>query len=90
MSENQVIPDEAVEAALVGLIAAFESGYIDADDTSDVLIDIAGFDLASAVRAALEAAAPHILAEAKADAYEEGFEVAGDLSPAFNPYRTTK
>jgi hypothetical protein len=56
--------DEAVEAAakaIVEQLVADELGWVDADDMTDMTIDVRGFDLAAAVRAA----APHLVGERK-------------------------
>lgn len=67
MSDNQVIPAEAVEAAAK---AAFAQTY-DASEWELVVIQTQARYMRDA-RTALEAAAPHMLAEAKADAWDEG------------------
>lgn len=60
------ISDEAVEAAVQSVIDALQSdetGWVLADAPNEVTIDVNAFDLASALRLALEAAAPYILAQ---------------------------
>lgn len=61
------ISDEAVEAAakeLIDRLKANELGYVDAEDPTEATVDVREFDLSAAIRAALEAAAPHMLDEA--------------------------
>jgi len=70
-----VIPDAAVEAAAIALAAQ----------------DMRGFDPGSFIpdaRAALEAAAPHLLADAKAEAWDEGKDVRRCDGVPPNPYRS--
>ena len=62
-----MIPEEAVDAAakqIIAHLASAESGYVDAEDMSDVVIDVS-FDLTSAVRDALEAAFPYLTEPAR-------------------------
>ena len=76
---NQVIPHAAVVAASGALWDAFESGVDDFEQQAS---------------AALEAAAPHMLQAAKADAWDEGVQAKSeyawndDMEPLTSPYRS--
>jgi hypothetical protein len=65
------ISDEAVEAATTRLVEAMskerglESPYVDAEDPNDAVIE-GVFNLPAIVREVLEAAAPHLVAQATA------------------------
>jgi len=70
------ISDEAVEAATQRLIESMsqerdlESPYVDAEDPGEAVLD-GVFDLPAIVRTVLEAAAPHLMAQA----WDEGVRV---------------
>jgi hypothetical protein len=92
---NQVIPDAAVEAAarcmaLATIHGRFWSSY---EWDSGVMSDRHKEPFRTAARAALEAAAPHLIQIAKRDAWDEGWQKAhATEDPAmagifFNPYR---
>lgn len=71
-----MIPDEAVEAACASYFSGFP--YVHPESKADV-------------RAALDAAAPYLTREAKAEAWDEGYqsgvrEEQPDWTP--NPYRS--
>lgn len=70
-----MIPEAAVEAALV---AIFPKGPIS---------EFSRTTWTRTVHEILEAAAPHMLAEAKAAGWDEGWEKAQDYALAANPYR---
>ena len=66
-----MIPEAAVEAAGQALRGAFDWGVADFDKQA---------------RAALEAAAPHMLAEAWDDGHSAGIDHADGLDGGSNPY----
>jgi len=74
-----VIPDAAVEAAHNAIIGGNEM------TGPDIALD---FLSREQVRRILEAAAPHMLAEAKADAWDEGKNVRRCDGVPPNPYRS--
>ena len=98
-----MIPEKAIGAATESVIAslrAMELGWVDTDMPDGVTIDVRDFDLTAAISEALEAAAPHMLAEAFAYGWREGAGIAspvdldtGELmhdqavQPAWNPYK---
>ena len=95
---NQVIPEAAVEAAA----RALYSGAPIYDEERGVITGYKPWESAepayqehmlNEARSALEAAAPHMLAEAKADAWDEGRVVGSDeersgYATEDNPYRS--
>jgi len=78
MAES-VIPDKAVEAAVASFFAGFPRVHQQSKDD---------------LRAALEAAAPHMLADAwdagHSSGYAEGADVDLMIQETPNPYRTAK
>ena len=74
-----MIPDAAVEAAHNAIIGGNEM------TGPDIALD---FLSREQVRRILEAAAPHMLAEAKADAWDEGKNVRRCDGVPPNPYRS--
>ena len=82
LRDRQVIPDAAVEAAAVAVYGA-ECADLGADEEPKVKASYL-----SDARAALEAAAPHMLEEAKADAWDEGKNVRRCDGVPPNPYRS--
>lgn len=80
-----MIPDEAVEAAAeaINMFAAKYVGVLDPVPLNDMSWLDREHALGEA-RAALEAAAPYL----RADAWDEGFEGAQGVYPQSNPYRS--
>ena len=80
MEGNQVIPDEAVEAAAKAVDASKAEGcgccaYPEFTTEDDKLADAMDINVRALLiaREALEAAAPHLMAVAWAEGHEEGF-----------------
>jgi hypothetical protein len=91
------ISDEAVEAALDALLGVFQQGanggvYIQGNSDTDWVVDGIA-DLPLAVRKAVEAAAPHLMAQAwdagvKAERqWRTQFAKGGEPTDPANPYR---
>lgn len=99
MSEDEsTIPEVAVRAAVLSTIKSLRAdgmGYVVAEQTAEMVIDVTDFDMTAAMRAALKAAAPHMLAAAwdegeEAGGLNRGLEEYPHLEQAANPYRTAK